>query len=109
MIKKGLNLKDYALKENVPLWKMYRIRDMFFAEIPIYQISKNLRIHNTKATRIVNWFLADKSLRTQIVKSNTNPIQYWKNEKEMEIQEYRIEDLTGEEKEIFIKLNQNEA
>lgn len=102
-------IKEYADKEKISIDKIYRIRDKFFVHhIPIYLISKQLHLHNTKTSRIISWFMAQMAHENRQINQLREPKQYWKTESEMIIPDYdklTIEDLTGDEKIIYEKLN----
>lgn len=104
MRKRGLDIKAYSREVNIPIWKLHRIRDMFLAEVTLREISSTLHIGTRKLTKVLSWLLADIALRKRNTLQEFNPRQYYKKEDEMLIQDYKAEDLTGEEKLIFEKL-----
>ena len=98
------NLKDCAEKEGLSIWTMHRIRDLYFKGNTLYSIQIELNLGQRKVKRITEWLVHGESKKNQSKSFRANKIQYWKNEDEMIVQDYKAEELTGEEKLIFDKL-----
>ena len=66
------------------------------------KISKQLNIYPKSVLKIETLFVKKRhEVKTKLGSKNCS---YWTNEEEMSIQEYRAEDLRGEEREILKKL-----
>ena len=96
--------EQFAKENNFPLWKFYKALQLFKQGVPIHIIAKRIHLNYYRAWEIIYF---DMSKRVNPKRPEyVEPIvrQYYKTEDEMLIQDYKAEDLIGEEKLIFEKL-----
>jgi hypothetical protein len=93
-----------AKQEKIHIWKIEMIEKLFIEGVPIKEIALTIRMGHVKINRIVNWIIYTKESKRRLSNYRYNVKQYYQNEDEMLIQDYKIEDLTGDEKLILEKL-----
>ena len=98
-----MTLKEYALKEDIPFWKMQKLIILFDAGISIRNIAVQLDFSYYKTCKYLTW-RTHKKIDEHRVKSINIERRYYQTEDEMIIPDYKAEDLTGVEKLIFDRL-----
>ena len=99
-----MTLKEYAHHKKISFNTLVRIKTHYTNGMPASKISTRLGIYKEKIRAVIDWLKEREADNLKPKVMYALPIQYWVSEQEMEIQEYRIEDLTGEEKQIYEKL-----
>ena len=90
---------EFAHNEKMTVENLDAIVQSFKSGLPINTIIAKFHTNYSRVSRIIDWHLAN---------SKTRPIEeierrYWMSEQEMEVQEYRLEDLKGDELQIAIR------
>lgn len=91
---------EFAYNEKMTVENLDSIIDSFKNGMPLNTIIAKFHTNYSRVSRIIDWHMANVK---------TRPIEeierrYWMSEQEMEVQQYKVEDLKGEEKEIYEKL-----
>jgi len=87
-----MTTREFANKINVPLWKINKVNLLLINGYTIDYIQKTLNLKNAMVNKIVAHFIYKKRRNAIDFKE-----AYWENEDEMMIQEYKVEDLQGDE------------
>jgi hypothetical protein len=90
---------QFAHNEKMTVENLDAIISSFMNGMPINTIIVKFHVGYSRVSRIIDWHLAN---------SRTRPIQeverrYWMSEQEMEVQQYKLEDLKGDELQIAIR------
>jgi hypothetical protein len=100
----NFNLKEFARLQGVDYSTMRKIKQLYFKDKTIYYIAKRFNLTKYEAGKIKDKLFHIDAKRNSIIFVNKKAIQYYQTEDEMLIQDYKAEDLTGDEKLIFEKL-----
>jgi transposase len=99
-----MTLKEYAKHKNISFNTLVRIKTHYYNGLSADEICKRLDIYKKKLNNIIDWFNEGDAEKNRVKRMYALPIQYWMSEQEMEIQEYRLEDLKGDELQILNEL-----
>ena len=95
------NRKQLADSERLSLTKVNAIITDFVNGVPANEALKKHQIGHLKQLRIIDWYLAELKQSKKMVEMER---RYYKDEDEMLIQDYKVEDLKGDELEILNNL-----
>jgi hypothetical protein len=96
-----MTLKEISAENNIPYWRVCRVKELILLNIPIQEVIERAGIGQYLYNRILTLIAYEKRNRITPEIQTKEPVHYWKTEDEMLVQEYRIEDLTGDELEIY--------
>ena len=98
-----ITYEKLSKQESIPIWKLKKIKEMFFSGIPIINIARKYGMYSNKTYRICSILMQNEPYLNRKHELDFK-YRYYKDEEEMLIQDYKAEDLKGDELEILNNL-----